>query len=844
MLDLLVVVVRGGGHMSRLARPGRRQTPIPDPGSVLGRFAQSLRELRDQAGDPSYRLLARETARSGSPYSETSLRNAASGRFRPSWEVVEMFIRACVAFASEHPHRADAAARGWDVQVLLDEWTTCWREMSISDDVPAGGHVRPEPGAEGFSDVPGNLPVALMSFMGRRHELAEGRRLMRQVRLVTLTGVGGVGKTRLALRLAEQVADRFPGGVWLTELAAVTDRAMVDHAVAAVMGVPLRADEQPRAGIARALSGQQVLLVLDNCEHLLGEAADLARSLLQAVPGLSVLATSRQTLGVVGEHVLEVSPLPLPAEGGTDSVAVELFCERARAVAPEFRLTAENRAAVARVCRLLDGLPLALELAARRLRTLSVGDLLKRLDQRFLLLGTAGADRTAHPRHRTLRAVFDWSYELCTPDERRVWERLSVSAGSVSLGDAEVICGDGTPRSYAVFEAITALVDKSLLGRMETGGRTRLHMLETVRLYGRERLASSGGEGLARRRHHDRYLWLACQAEELYATPQQGLWLVRLGEEHGNLRQLFAAAPGADVESDLFFAGAYALWLYWVASGNVGEGALWMRRIAERHPEPPGPELSQVWCRAHWCAAIVLMLHGDRAGAERSLSLIEARLEGTGDGWTAIRAGVHQLRGLLALFVGDVEGVEEHSRAALLAGTCRAGMLTRQQALAQLGLAASMNGDRQAARDFFREGLDLSESCGEIWHRSYLLWTLAIECVETGETGEAMALLWQSLDLKRRLGDKLGAATVSEALAWALAQSGQPYLGALLLGAAHIAWKPAGAPQLWGFAHLVDGRDRSVTEIRRRLGDGRFDEAYRLGESLGLARALEKAARL
>ncbi|MER6510252.1 AAA family ATPase [Nonomuraea sp. NPDC001636] len=836
--------------MSRLARPGRRQTPIPDPGSVLGRFAQSLRELRDQAGDPSYKLLARETARSGSPYSETSLRNAASGRFRPSWEVVETFVRACVAFAKENPHRAGEAARAWDVQALLDEWSTCWREMSISEDVPAGGRLRPEPDVGGMadvgggSDVPGNLPVALMSFVGRRHELAEGMRLMRQVRLVTLTGVGGVGKTRLALRLAEEVADRFPGGVWLAEFAAFTDRTMVDHAVAAVVGVQLTADEPPRAGLARALSGQKVLLVLDNCEHLLAEAADLARSLLQAVPGLSVLATSRQTLGVAGEHVLEVSPLPLPAEGGTDSVAVELFCERARAVLPDFRLTVENRTTVARICRLLDGLPLALELAARCLRTLSVEDLLDRLDQRFLLLGSVGADRTAHPRHRTLRAVFDWSYELCTPDERQVWERLSVSAGSVSLGDAEAICEDGTPASHAVFEAITALVDKSLLVRAETGGPTRLHMLETVRLYGRERLASSGGEKRALRRHHDRYLWLACQAEELYATPQQGRWLIRLGQEHGNLRQVFAAVPGAGIESGRFLAGAYALWLYWVASGNIGEGAHWMRRIAERHPEPPCPELSQVWCRAQWCAAYVLMLHGDRVGAERSLGLIEPRLEGSDDGWSAIRAGIDQLRGLLALFVGDVKGVEEHSSAALRAGACRAGMLTKQQALAQLGLAASMSGDRRAARDFFRQGLDLSESCGEIWHRSYLLWTLAIQYVETGETKEAVALLWRSLDLKRQLGDKLGAATVSEALAWALAQGGRPYLGALLLGAAHIAWKPAGAPQLWGFAHLIDGRDRSVTEIRRRLGDGRFDEAYRLGESLGLARALEQAARL
>ncbi|MFC7582538.1 ATP-binding protein [Nonomuraea antimicrobica] len=641
---------------------------------------------------------------------------------------------------------------------------------------------------------PGNLPSALAGFMGRERELAEGTRLVMTARLVTLTGVGGVGKTSLALRMAEESAGRFPAGVWLVELAGLTERAMVDHAVATVIGVQLNADQRPLEAIAKALGGQRVLLVLDNCEHLLDVTAALARALLRAVPTLRILATSRQPLNVAGEHVLEVGPFPLPGDTGTDSVAVDLFADRARAVLPGFRVTAGNRATVVRVCRVLDGLPLALELAARRLRTLSLDDLLDRLDRRFHLLGPASAERTAHPRHRTLRGVFDWSYELCSADEQLMWEWLSVWAGSVSLADAEAACTDERLGPHAAFEALSGLVDKSLLRRAESGGRTRLHMLETVRLYGQERLASSGREPEARRRHHVHHLGLALHAEKAYATPRQQAWLVRLAEEHANIRQAFTYALAEGPASDTLFEGAYALWMYWLARGKVGEGVHWMRRIAGLHPGSPDDDLAPAWCRAMWSAAFILLVHGDRDGAEGLLKRVEPVIRREGEGWHGIRAAVHQLRGLSALFVGDTERAAEQSWAALRADGHRDGMLTRQQALAQLGLAASMRGCREEAAGFFHQALELSESCGEIWHRSYLFWTLAMEYAEINQPEEAVALLRRSLELKRRLGDRLGAATVSETLARVLAQRGEPRLAALLLGAAHSIWQPAGAP--------------------------------------------------
>ncbi|GGS89737.1 LuxR family transcriptional regulator [Nonomuraea spiralis] len=823
--------------MSEVGRPGRRPAPVPDPDSVLGCFARALRELRNQAGGPSYATLAREAARLGSPYSETSLRNAASGRVRPSWDAVAAFVQACAAFARTHPQRAEEIARDWSLPVLLDLWAVRWREASAS----AGPEMPDEaPGpAAPRRDLPGNLPSALTGLVGRGQELAQGTGLLRTARLVTLTGVGGVGKTSLALRVAEEAAPWFPDGLWLVELAELTEQAMVGRAVAAVLGVQSNAGQEPLEAMAEALGGRRVLLVLDNCEHLLDATAAVTRSLLRAVPGLRVLATSRQPLDVTGERVLAIGPLQLPEETGADSAAVDLFVGRAQAVLPGFRLTAENRAAVVSVCRLLDGLPLALELAARRLRTLSVNDLLDRLDRRFLLLGSAGAERTAHPRHRTLSAVFDWSYELCSPAERAAWEQLSAAAGGVSLADAEALCAGGSTGQDSAFEAIAGLVDKSLLRRVETQGRTRLHLLETVRLYGRERLASSGREHEARRRHQDRYLGLARRAEEEYATPRQAEWLVRLAEEHANLRLALTHVPAED---GTLFEGAYALWLYWVASGKVGEGVHWMRPLAERHPRPPRAEPAPSWCRAQWSIAFVLLLHGDRAAAERVLDRLEPVIGREGDEWAGIRAALHQLRGLSAMVRGDVEQIEKHSSTALRLDGHRPGMLTAQQALAQLGVAASIRGAREEARDFFRRALELSEACGEIWHRSYLRWTLAIECAETGRVEEATTLLWRSLDLKRRLGDRLGAATVSETLAGVLAQRGEPRVAALLLGAAHATWQVAGAPQLWGISHLVHSRARNIGRIQRMLGDGSYQKEYRQGERLGLVRVLTALA--
>ncbi|RFU42737.1 LuxR family transcriptional regulator [Actinomadura logoneensis] len=853
--------------MGRMPRPGRRPLPVPDPGSPLGLFARDLRALRERAGDPSYQALAQQSGRLGSPYSATSLRNAASGRAVPSWELTRTFVRACAAFAREHPERADDRPHAWDEPVLLDAWQARWREAALHDalaDAPSRSAPRDAPRSR--------PPRPLTRFVGRGSELDEGARLLGAARLVTLTGVGGVGKTRLALRLAETVADLFPGGVRWAELAALTAPEMVGHTVAAALGVPLEG-RTPLDAVAEALGPRapdgDVLLVLDNCEHLLDATAALCHALLQAVPNLRVLASSRQPLNVPGEHVLRVGPLPVPGDAPppehTDAhsnplpedagcgAAVELFVDRAAAAVPGFRLTTENRAAVERLCRRLEGLPLALELAARWLRLLSVEELLERLDQRLNLLGAAGADRTAPARHRTLRAVFDWSHDLCPPEERLVWERLSVCADGVRLADAEALCADaglgttagpgtdGGLGASAVLDAIAGLVDKSLLLRVESGDRTRLRMLETVRLYGRECLAASRREADARSRHRAHYLGLARRAEAEYGTARQQSWLLRLTGEHANLRQALRTADGAEPGT---FEGAFGLWLYWIAGGDIGEGAHWMRQLAERHPTPPDDASAPAWCRAMWTTAFLVRMHGDVESAESVIDRIDAVLaehgaRGADEGeWAGIAAATAQLRGLSALLLSDAEGTEKHSAAALRTAE-RPSMLTRQQALAQLGLAASMRGRHEEAARLIGRALEIAEASGESWHRSYLLWILAIEDIETGAPDRALRLLRSSLALKRRLGDRLGAATVSETLAGVLARCGDPRTAAVLMGAAQAAWQPAGAPQLWGFAALVEHRERAVAEVRRLLGRDAFERSHGEGGRAGLDRVLD-----
>src|SRR3954470_19315459 len=324
----------------------------------------------------------------------------------------------------------------------------------------------------------GNLPVDLTTFVGRGQEIARVRAQLPNCRLVTLTGVGGVGKTRLAVRVAGELTRAFPDGVWVVEFAALHDAELVPAAIAAALGVQIHTDRNPVDGLTQYLADREALLILDNCEHLIDSCASVAADILRSCPGIRIIATSREPLGISGEHIFAVPPLDVPASGAAGSVqaaieyaSVRLLVERAAAVQPGFSLTAENWSEIAEICRRLDGIPLALELAARRLRALSPAQLGERLGHRDGLL--TGASRTALPRQQTLRALIDWSYDLCTPTEQLLWGRLSVFEDGFDLTAAENICSDEAIPQAQMLYAVAGLVDKSIITTVEDGSELR-----------------------------------------------------------------------------------------------------------------------------------------------------------------------------------------------------------------------------------------------------------------------------------------------------------------------------------------------------------------------------------
>jgi predicted ATPase len=407
------------------------------------------------------------------------------------------------------------------------------------------GAVTPQPAAG-----PNNLPVALTSFVGRERELGELRETLAATRVLTLTGPGGCGKTRLALRAAFEMLDRFPAGVWWVELASLADDQLVAAALAEALGVrPLPGATELQASCAY-LASRRALVILDNCEHLAGACAAAAEALLQAGPDVVVLATGRAPLGVGGETDWRVPSLSLPepgSEGSTEALAgsdaVSLFIERARNVRPRFALTDDNAASVARVCRELDGLPLAIELAAARVRMLSVEQIAARLSDRFQLL--RGGPRTATERQQTLLASVDWSHDLLSADERLLLRRVAVFTGGFTLEGAERVCAGEGIDCERVFELLGSLVDQSLVIADERDSGVRYRLLETVRQYGIERLGEAGEEEAVRGRHRDFFLALSEQAGPHLETGRQREWLELLDPEAANLAAAIDYAMGS-----------------------------------------------------------------------------------------------------------------------------------------------------------------------------------------------------------------------------------------------------------------------------------------------------------
>lgn len=434
--------------------------------------------------------------------------------------------------------------------------------------------------------IPNNLPCELTSFIGREGALKELERLLPKARLLTLTGTGGTGKTRLALKLAERVMSEYPDGVWVVELAPLSDPAQVPQAVLSALSLRALPDKTPAASLMAHLIDKQILLLLDNCEHVIDACAELAETLLRGCRPLSILCTSREALGIAGEMAWRVPSLNVPAAQTTDiaslqqSEAVALFVERAAYAATHFKLTAQNAPAVLQICTRLDGIPLAIELAAARVKALAPADIAARLDDRFRLL--AGGSRTALPRQQTLQATVDWSYRLLSEPERLLLSRLSVFTGGWTLAAAEHVCaGEGIARAE-VFDLLSRLVDKSLVGVDDAGIETRYFLLETIRQYAIEKL-NAGDEAKALRDHHlDYFLLLRDQVfDELWGinAQNQAGWVKQLAPDLNNIRQAIRWA----VDTQKIFI-AYRLvegftWMFFARS-SINEQIDWLSLIA------------------------------------------------------------------------------------------------------------------------------------------------------------------------------------------------------------------------------------------------------------------------
>lgn len=457
----------------------------------------------------------------------------------------------------------------------------------------------------------GNLPAEATSFVGRRRELADVKRKLSSARLVSLVGPGGVGKTRLAIRAAAEVSRGFSGGAWLVELADVRDPALVGNAIMAAMDLRDQAAAAPSALLAAYLEDKQLLLVVDNCEHLLEPAAQLLSELIRIAPGLRVIATSREPLTAPGEHVMPVPPLELPTAHAErldelrHNEAVMLFLERAEAASGTFELTAENQAAVADLCRSLDGLPLAIELAAVRTRVLSVQQILERLADRFALL--SGGGRAALPRHQTLETAIDWSHDLLTAEERTLLRRLCVFAGRFTLDDVAAICMSPNFLPARALDLLSSLVDKSLVLKEDVGGAGCYRFHETMREYAGRKLGEAGENDDLERRCTEYYV-ATCGAMALQARFRLPAWLAWMDLEIDNIRSVLRRClVSSDSRNGISLATSLS-W-FWITRATT-EGVRWLDQLLASGPGDPAT-LGWSW----FIRGFLAVLQGDWAAA-------------------------------------------------------------------------------------------------------------------------------------------------------------------------------------------------------------------------------------
>ncbi|MFG3052934.1 ATP-binding protein [Kitasatospora sp. NPDC048239] len=684
--------------------------------------------------------------------------------------------------------------------------------------------------------APGGLPAEVTSFVGRREELAALAGLLAGARLVTVTGPGGVGKSRLALRAAARAAGAFPDGAWLVEVSPVQDPLLLGHAVLEALQLTDGTARPPLDILAERLTGHRLLIVLDGCEHLVAACAELADALLRAVPGLRVLATSRSALRSAGEHLLTLAPLPVGPGAPPD--AVRLFADRARAVLPSFELTPATTEGIAQLCHRLDGIPLAVELAAGRLRALSVEQITARLDDRFRLL-TGGA-RTALPRHQTLRTTIGWSHELCTVQERLLWARLSVFAGGFDLEAAEYVCAGEGIEPDEMLDLLAELVDKSVALREDGPFGVRFRLLDTLRDYGGQWLRAAGDEQRLLRRHRDWYLGVATWGEVEWFGPRQAETAERTGLAHPNLRAAleFCLAEPGEEQLALLLAGT--LWFYWVGCGHLGEGRHWLDRALALDPEP-----TEARAKALWVTGYMATLQGDLGSARPALEECRRQALDTGDD-RALAYAVHR-QGCAALIGDDPVRAAELFEEALwhyrTIGELNSNVL---MAMFELGIAYLFQGDQESGALWLGQVRELCEEHGEQWAYAYALYALAYSHWLNGDIRLARSCARESVRLNHLFHDLLGIVLAIDLLALLETEPAGPGRpgdlreARVLQGAAHRIWQAVGKP-FFG-SRTFNGPHRDCEQrARAGLTEQELADLFECGARLDLNAAVYRA---
>lgn len=690
-----------------------------------------------------------------------------------------------------------------------------------------------------------NVIQPLTSFIGRKKELAQIHRLLTQTRLLTLTGVGGCGKTRLARQVASEIASAhsFEDGIWFVELAPLNDPALVPQEVAQTLGIREVFEQSAIGSLIEHLTGKRLFIVLDNCEHLLAACAELVQNLLLASPQLRILATSRESLGVPGETTFLVPSLSLPeavhslsSSDLTEYDAPALFVERAQSVLPAFTPTKQNASAILQICRRLDGIPLAIELAAARANILTAEQIAARLDDRFNLL-TASNRATVLPRHQTLRETIDWSYQLLSEEERILFRRLAMFAGGFTLDAVETICtGDGLQQNE-ILDTLARLVSKSLVvADILEQREARYHLLETIRQYALDLLRESGEENKLRDRH---LAWFRALAEKLKAQwrgPRQKELFDQLETEHDNLRAAleWSKSGFGSVEAGLLLGSA--LWRFWEIQNHLREG---FEHLTGLLALPQAQAHTAARAKALYGAGYLAMMQGlardytvSEAYLNESLTIARELNEPQ-----LIATAIYGL-GVAARFRGDLERAEELLQESLGSFRQFGDRVGTYISLYNLAEAATTRGDLERAEALHEESLALKRAQNDEWSVANSLMSLATIARLQNDTSRAMGLIQESLTLFLKIGDTANIAFCLREISALASLQGHSQSAVQLYAFADTLLEALGYPS--GHAYREQS-EHPLAALHARMGKARFNGAWESGRSLTLDQAIEQA---